>query len=123
MGRREHAPRETFRRRQLAKIVGSRNGQLSNQEDSNGNGTSNFTNLYSSLIGDVGSKTRQAMINNATQQRLREQSETAFDEVSGVNLDEEAANLVHFQQAYQAAAQVIAAANTMFNTLLGAIRG
>jgi flagellar hook-associated protein 1 FlgK len=91
------------------------------REDSNGNGTSNFTNLYSSLIGDVGSKTRQAMINNATQQRLREQSETAFDEVSGVNLDEEAANLVHFQQAYQAASQVIRVSNQLFDSLLNAI--
>ena len=43
--------------------------------------------------------------------------------ISGINLDEEAADLIRYQQAYQAAAQVIATANTMFNTLLGAIRG
>ncbi len=91
------------------------------REDSNGNGTSSFTNLYSALIGDVGSKTRQSMINNATQQRLREQAVTAFDEVSGVNLDEEAANLVHFQQAYQAATQVIRVSNQLFDTLLNSV--
>jgi flagellar hook-associated protein 1 len=42
--------------------------------------------------------------------------------VSGVNLDEEAANLLRFQQAYQAAAQVLVTANTVFDTLLAAIR-
>jgi flagellar hook-associated protein 1 FlgK len=39
-----------------------------------------------------------------------------------VNLDEEAANLLRYQQAYQAAAQVIAVTNTLFDTLLGAVR-
>ena len=42
---------------------------------------------------------------------------------SGVNLDEEAANLVRFQQAYQAAAQIITAADQMFQTLISAVRG
>jgi flagellar hook-associated protein 1 FlgK len=41
--------------------------------------------------------------------------------VSGVNLDEEAANLVRLQQAYQAAAQVVRVADSLFDTLLGAI--
>ena len=50
------------------------------------------------------------------------QAEAAKSEVSGVNLDEEAANLVRFQQAYQAAAQVISVANGLFDTLLGAVR-
>ena len=40
--------------------------------------------------------------------------------VSGVNLDEEAANLLRYQQAYQAAAQLIRVADTMFQTLLAA---
>ena len=50
------------------------------------------------------------------------QAEAAKSEVSGVNLDEEAADLVRFQQAYQAAAQVISVANSLFDTLLGAVR-
>jgi len=41
---------------------------------------------------------------------------------SGVNLDEEAARLVQFQQAYQAMAQAVAVASTLFDTLLGAVR-
>ena len=42
--------------------------------------------------------------------------------VSGVNLDEEAANLIRFQQAYQAASQVVLTSRTIFDTLLGAFR-
>ena len=45
----------------------------------------------------------------------------ALSSISGVNLDEEAANLVRFQQAYQASAQVISVANTLFDTLLSAV--
>jgi flagellar hook-associated protein 1 FlgK len=86
-----------------------------------GEPTSSFVGLYSSMIGDVGSKTRQASINADTQSRLKEQSVTALDEVSGVNLDEEAANLVHFQQAYQAATQVIRISNQLFDSLLNAV--
>ena len=41
--------------------------------------------------------------------------------VRGVNLDEEAANMVRFQQLYQAAAQTMAIANSLFNTLLGVL--
>ena len=44
------------------------------------------------------------------------------ESVSGVNLDEEATNMLRYQQAYQAAAQVIATADTMFQALLGAVR-
>lgn len=90
------------------------------RNNSAGEPTSSFVSLYASVIGEVGSKTRQAMISNETQARLKEQSITALDEVSGVNLDEEAANLVHFQQAYQAATQVIRVSNTLFDSLLNA---
>ena len=44
------------------------------------------------------------------------------ESVSGVNLEEEAADLLRYQQAYQAAAQIIATADTMFQTLLSAVR-
>jgi flagellar hook-associated protein 1 len=43
--------------------------------------------------------------------------------LSGVNLDEEAAKMVQYQQAYSACAQLIQASNTMFNTLISAIKG
>ena len=49
------------------------------------------------------------------------QVQTLRDGVIGVNLDEEAANLIKFQQAYQASAQVISAAENLFSTLLQAV--
>jgi len=49
-------------------------------------------------------------------------TQEAFDSKSGVNLDEEAANLVRYQQAYQAVAQVVAVTSTLFDTLLSATR-
>ena len=53
---------------------------------------------------------------------VQTQSQSQRDAISGVNLDEEAANLVRYQQAYQAAAQVIATASSLFDTLLAATR-
>jgi flagellar hook-associated protein 1 FlgK len=85
-------------------------------------GTATFANTYGALIADVGTKTQQAENNATVQQHLLGQAESAKSEVSGVNLDEEAADLVRFQQAYQAAAQVINVANTLFDSLLGAVR-
>ena len=52
----------------------------------------------------------------------RAQARTAVQSASGVNLDEEAADLVRWQQAYQAAAQTIVVAKTMFDTLIDAVR-
>jgi len=48
---------------------------------------------------------------------------SAQQQLSGVNLDEEAANMMQYQQAYQAAAQIISSANQMFNVLITAVRG
>ena len=91
---------------------------MRNDSTAAANPTSSFVNLYSSLIGEVGADTRQALIGSNTQARLKEQAETALDEVVGVNLDEEAAKLVSFQQAYQASAQVIRVSNQLFDSLL-----
>ncbi|MBW6477628.1 MAG: flagellar hook-associated protein FlgK, partial [Chromatiales bacterium] len=68
----------------------------------------------------VGTQTHQAEINKAATSTLRNQAEMAMQSVSGVNLDEEAANLIKFQQAYQANAQIISIANQLFQTLLQA---
>lgn len=91
---------------------------MRNDSTASANPTSSFVNLYSSLIGEVGADTRQALISSNTQARLKDQAETALDEVVGVNLDEEAAKLVSFQQAYQASAQVIRVSNQLFDSLL-----
>ncbi len=86
------------------------------------NGTASITDSYSALVADVGSDTKQAEMNALAQSRVLDQAVATRESISGVNLDEEAANLVRFQQAYQAAAQVITVANAMFDTLLNAVR-
>ncbi|MFN2309381.1 MAG: flagellar hook-associated protein FlgK [Gammaproteobacteria bacterium] len=86
------------------------------------NGTTSFQGAYAQLIAEVGTKTRQADIGATSQQALLRQAQADHDALSGVNLDEEAANLVRYQQAYQAMAQVVTAAESMFQTLLNAIQ-
>lgn len=86
------------------------------------NGSTNFQGAYAQLISDVGTKARQAEIGGTAQQALLRQARSDRDSLSGVNLDEEAANMLRFQQAYQAMAQVVTVADSMFQTLLSAVR-
>lgn len=85
-------------------------------------GSASITDSYNALVVDVGTGTRQAEQNSIAQKRVLDRVTATHDSISGVNLDEEAANLVRFQQAYQAAAQVISVANSLFDTLLNAVR-
>ena len=64
--------------------------------------------------------TSQAQANRDAQAVIQEDAAAAQDSVSGVNLDEEAANMLKYQQAYQAAAQMIRVASTLFDSLLNA---
>ncbi len=84
--------------------------------------TASYAELYGQLVADVGTRTQTADTGRQAQQLLLNQAVAAREAVSGVNLDEEAADLVRLQQAYQAAAQVIAVADTLFQTLLYAVR-
>jgi flagellar hook-associated protein 1 len=85
-------------------------------------GTATIDETYVQMVSDVGSKTHYAELNLTAQESLLARTKEAMDEVSGVNLDEEAAKLIQFQQAYQASAQVISVASTIFDTLLNAVR-
>lgn len=85
-------------------------------------GTATYQDVYGSLVADIAVQTRQAETGANTEGVLLQQATAARDSVSGVNLDEEAANLIQFQQAYQAAAQMIAVADELFQTLLAATR-
>ena len=97
-------------------------GQVANQGVLDG-GVTSVGRAYSQLVGQVGSAGAVAQDDQTTQKAVYAQAMASQQSVSGVNLDEEAANLVRFQQAYQASAQVISTANTLFNSLLGAVRG
>lgn len=84
-------------------------------------GSANYQEAYGQLIGKLGTQTRSAQIASEAQAALLAQAQESRESLSGVNLDEEAANLLRYQQAYQAIAQVISAADTTFQTLLSAI--
>ncbi|MDH3712544.1 MAG: flagellar hook-associated protein FlgK [Gammaproteobacteria bacterium] len=84
-------------------------------------GTATYQEAYSSLVGSVGAQTREARVNADAQQTLFDSVQGRRESVSGVNLDEEAANLIRFQQAYQASARVIATADELFQSLLNAV--
>ncbi|MFN9772870.1 MAG: flagellar basal body rod C-terminal domain-containing protein, partial [Burkholderiales bacterium] len=73
---------------------------------------------YSELVGDVGIQARESQIQFTAQESLLKQTTDTLQGFSGVNLDEEAANLVRFQQAYQASGKVLQIASTLFDTLL-----
>ncbi len=84
-------------------------------------GTATFQDVYGQMVADVGARTHQAEISLRASETLKEQAIAAHQSVSGVNLDEEAANLIRFQQAYQATAKIISTADTLFQTLLNAV--
>jgi flagellar hook-associated protein 1 FlgK len=82
------------------------------------NDTATYQGAYGQLVGYVGTETRRARIDTDAARTLVEQTRATREEVSGVNLDEEAADLVRYQQAYNATAQVIAIARSVIDTLL-----
>jgi flagellar hook-associated protein 1 FlgK len=83
-----------------------------------GSSTASFNDAYGQLVSTVGNKARQVQIANTAQTSLTMQIRTAQQSVSGVNQDEETANLLMFQQMYQANAKVIQTASTMFDAVL-----
>lgn len=85
-------------------------------------GTISIIENYGQLVAGVGSATRQVQSNVDAQGVVLNNIENAQLSRSGVNVDEEAANLIRFQQAYQAAAQVVAVVGTLFDSLINATR-
>jgi flagellar hook-associated protein 1 FlgK len=81
-------------------------------------GTTTLAGALGQLTANVGAMTHEASIGSQAQAALLQQTERAFQSVSGVNLDEEAANLQRFQQAYQAAGEVMRIAGSLFDTIL-----
>jgi flagellar hook-associated protein 1 len=86
-------------------------------------GTTSLTGAVNSYVGTVGLQTSQAQNGATAQQTVLNSAQNAQQSVSGVNLDEEAAKMLKYQQAYQAAAQIIATSSTLFNSVISAIHG
>ena len=87
-------------------------------QNSMANGTTTLEGSYAQLVGSVGSKTSSLTVTSTAQNALVAQTVAAQQSISGVNLDEEAANLLQYQRAYQASAKAMQIANTMFDALL-----
>lgn len=81
--------------------------------------TASYQSAYSQIVSSIGVQTRDINVTAQAQESLLKQSQQAQQSLSGVNLDEEAANLLRYQQAYQAAGKMMQIASTMFDTLLG----
>lgn len=77
-----------------------------------------FQESYLNLINLAGTTARQATVTKEALQVVYNQAFEARDQVAGVNLDEEAANLIRFQQAYQASARLVQTANELFDTIV-----
>ena len=84
-------------------------------------GTSTFGSYYSSLVGEVGSASSEAKNHTSYQTSVVDQLQTRREEVSGVSLDEEMTNLMKFQHAYEASAQMIRVVDEMMDTIMGLI--
>ena len=77
-----------------------------------------FSEAYRDLVSGAGSRSQMAELGKESMTVIRDQAEKSRESAVGVNLDEEAANLIRFQQAYQASAQVIQMAQKLFDALI-----
>jgi flagellar hook-associated protein 1 FlgK len=92
-------------------------GSLQSQNTLNGK-TTTYLGAYAQMVSLVGNKTREMEVTSSAANKLHAQAVQAKESESGVNLDEEAANLMRYQQAYQAAGKVMQTAGDLFQTLL-----
>jgi flagellar hook-associated protein 1 len=92
-------------------------GQLQTQNTMSGK-TASYESAYAQLVSDNGNKTREINVKSEAQSALLTQATDARDSLSGVNLDEEAADLLRYQQAYQASAKILEIGSKLFDTLL-----
>ena len=83
-------------------------------------GSQGVYDIYNNAVSQVAVDTRSARANAETEESLLASVVDQRASITGVNLEEEAANLIRYQQAYQAAAQIITTANDVFDTLLRA---
>ena len=87
------------------------------------NGTISVSGAVGAMISGAGALAQQVNTAQTAQTAVNTQATTNVQSISGVNLDEEAANLMQWQQAYQASAQALSVANGLFTTFLNSIRG
>ena len=84
-----------------------------------GNNSYTLSEAYGNLVGETGNVAFQAGIAKQALEVVKDQAVQARDKVSGVSLDQEAADLIRFQQAYQASAKVMQTSSVLFDAILG----
>lgn len=85
-------------------------------------GTTTYNGAYSQIVNTIGNKTREVQVNSDAQGKLLTSIQGAQQSESGVNLDEEATNLIRYQQAYQASGKVMQVVSDLFDTLISISR-
>lgn len=89
------------------------------QKVKSSNGTQiTFSAAFAQLVSNVGNKSYEQKITGESEAQVLESTTAAMQSESGVNLDEEAANLIRYQQAYQAAGKMMQMASELFQILL-----
>ncbi|MFT6986851.1 MAG: flagellar hook-associated protein 1 FlgK [Psychromonas sp.] len=102
--------------RNIMEIAGLQSQKIMN------NNKATFQDVYSGMLSEIGAKTGNADVSMQSTYILKNQSTERIQSTSGVNMDEEAANLLQYQQYYSAAARVITVAGELFDTILQASR-
>jgi len=105
-------------------IADNRNAKLLaglRTEKTVGDSTASFSEAYSQVVSGVGTRTRDARVGQEASQSILRQTEAQRDSISAVNLDEEAADLIKFQQAYEATARVIQVTGKLFDALISSV--
>ena len=77
-----------------------------------------YTTAFSQMVSSVGNKSRELKVTGEAETKALSQATAAMQSESGVNLDEEATNLIRYQQAYQAAGKMMQIASELFDVLL-----
>ena len=85
------------------------------------NGKGGFQQIFSNIVSKVGSQVKSGKLNVEAAEAMREASEEAEAQFSGVNLDSQAAALIEFQQAYQASSRILQTARELFQTLIDSV--
>jgi flagellar hook-associated protein 1 len=101
-------------------IVG---GEVNNQTGAVAFEASSASDAYAGILSTFGVRVQSAKALATQSASVAEQAKTLASSTSGVNLDEEAARLIQYQQSYQAAAKMLQVAQTVFDTLMQSTSG
>ncbi len=83
------------------------------------NGTATIEEEYLKIIGNIGIQAAKANLDSEQSEGLLAQTRNIKERISGVSIDEETANMIRYQQAFEASARVMSTADEMFQTVLG----